>query len=532
MSALTEAVGTRKTPGTVKARKDQVQNNAGGYVFEVTPFDAFERFLILGTEGGTYYASQKAHTLQATDSMKKAFDLDGIRAVDTIVSISVNGRAPKNDQAVFALAYGASVDDDKVRKYALSKVNDVCRIGTHLFQFAEFVEKFRGWGRGLRNAVGDWYLDKDADQLAYQVTKYRQRNGWSHRDLLRLSHPVAPSGDVAQVFAFASAKDLNEFSLHGKKVETLDGFMKLRDAKSVSEVVGLIGAYNISHEMIPTEFKADSKVWSALLAKGMPMTAMVRNLGVMSANGTLKPMSDNVGLVVAKLRDEVAIRNSRIHPISILFALKTYESGHGFKGSGNWNPDSAIVDALNAAFYLSFDNVEPANKNTLIGLDVSGSMGWGTIANSNITPRDASAAMAMVTVRSEPKVHTMAFAGNFQKLALTKSDSLRGVVDKVSRLNFGSTNCALPMQYATKNDLDVDTFVVYTDNETYGGSEQPFQALRKYREKSGRDAKLIVVGMTATNFTIADPRDSGMLDVVGFDTSTPNILSAFSRGDF
>jgi len=46
----------------------------------------------------------------------------------------------------------------------------------------------------------------------------------------------------------------------------------------------------------------------------------------------------------------------------------------------------------------------------------------------------------------------------------------------------------------------------------------------------GIDAKLVVVGMTATNVTIADPNDKGMLDVVGFDTSAPNVMSEFVLG--
>jgi 60 kDa SS-A/Ro ribonucleoprotein len=39
-----------------------------------------------------------------------------------------------------------------------------------------------------------------------------------------------------------------------------------------------------------------------------------------------------------------------------------------------------------------------------------------------------------------------------------------------------------------------------------------------------------VVGMTATEFTIADPSDAGMLDVVGFDAAAPAVMADFSRG--
>ena len=53
------------------------------------------------------------------------------------------------------------------------------------------------------------------------------------------------------------------------------------------------------------------------------------------------------------------------------------------------------------------------------------------------------------------------------------------------------------------------------------------QALRDYRQALGIPAKLIVVGMVANSFSIADPSDGGMLDVVGFDTATPQLMSDF-----
>jgi 60 kDa SS-A/Ro ribonucleoprotein len=36
--------------------------------------------------------------------------------------------------------------------------------------------------------------------------------------------------------------------------------------------------------------------------------------------------------------------------------------------------------------------------------------------------------------------------------------------------------------------------------------------------------------MVSNGFSIADPDDPGMLDVVGFDTATPQLVSEFSRG--
>ena len=87
------------------------------------------------------------------------------------------------------------------------------------------------------------------------------------------------------------------------------------------------------------------------------------------------------------------------------------------------------------------------------------------------------------------------------------------------------------MVWARENKRAVDTFVVYTDSETWFGRVHPAQALRQYRDAMGIDARLIVVGMVANGFSIADPKDRGMLDVVGFDTATPNLMTEFARGE-
>ena len=94
------------------------------------------------------------------------------------------------------------------------------------------------------------------------------------------------------------------------------------------------------------------------------------------------------------------------------------------------------------------------------------------------------------------------------------------------------------MIYAMDNDILVDTFIIFTDNETNCGDVHPFEALHKYRaymrSKRGctEEAKLIVCGMTSTNFTIAKPEDPGMLDIPGFDKSTPKIICDFAALEF
>src|SRR5262249_9772085 len=160
----------------------------------------------------------------------------------------------------------------------------------------------------------------------------------------------------------------------------------------------------------------------------------------------------------------------------------------------------------------------------------------------------ASAALALVTAATESRYEVVGFyagKGGFDTrrsrgrgwgndgltpLPLSPRQRLDDAVKTVSGLPFGGTDCALPMLYAQAMEREVDTFVIYTDSETWAGDIHPAQALNDYRRMSDIDARLVVVGMVSNGFSIADPADQGMLDVVGFDTATPQLISDFARG--
>jgi 60 kDa SS-A/Ro ribonucleoprotein len=272
----------------------------------------------------------------------------------------------------------------------------------------------------------------------------------------------------------------------------------------------------------------------------MPLTALIRNLGVMSKVGLLSPGSDAMHTVIARLGDRDAIGRARIHPLAVLAALKTYAQGRGMKGQGSWTPVPRVVDALDGVFYLAFGNVPPTRKRIMLALDVSGSMGASVHGMPYLSCREASAAMALVTAAVEPNHRIVGFtAGPYPSmhpgystglspLAISPRQRLDDAVRSISNLKFGGTDCALPMVEALKHRWAVDTFVIYTDNETWAGTIHPAQALREYRERMGVAAKLVVVAMASNGFTIADPNDAGMLDVVGFDAATPNVISDFA----
>ena len=520
--------------------KQQIENSAGGYAYPVSIWTNLDRFLVLGTEGGSYYKKEQDLTKENVDAVKKCIAEDGVKVVERIREISVSGRAPKNDPALYALALAFTHGNTATKRKVQDVFCDVARIGTHLFNFVAFMDGMRGWGRSARRLIGEWYRTKDDDALAYQVLKYQSRNSWRHADVLAKCHYGENRGiyrwmkgldTEKRVVTRASIDDTQistTYDATDALPELLAGYEELKCTEKRADVIKLIEKHEFTHEMVPNVWKDETDVWAALLAN-MPVMATVRNLGKMTQVGLLKPYAQEVQTVLDRLSAD-AIKRSLIHPIQILMALITYRSGKGVKGSLTWEPVPQIVDALDAAFYMAFDNIEPSEKNTLLALDVSGSMGSGTVAGcKGLTPRIASAAMALVTARTEPNYHIFGFSDDFVHLPIAAEDELTSAVEKVRGIPMGATDCALPMLYAIENKLEVDVFIIYTDNETWYGDIHPKTALDMYRQEMGRPAKCAVVGMVANKFSIADPNDAGMLDFIGFDTATPALLSDFAK---
>lgn len=562
MSKYAQHLSATSTPQTepIPGReKDQAENSAGGYSFVIDDWARLDRFLILGCEGGTYYATERKLTIENAIVLQKCAILDAKRTVDRIVYLSQSGRVAKNSTCIFSMAVLASRKDVVgLRSVALRALPLVCRTGSHLLEFVSMYESLGGgWGATMKAAIRAWYADKPENELAYQMVKYVQRGGMSQRDVLRLCHFGKKADVRGDILNWVKSKGWDQIG-HEAPCNDKVSLIPLWAAEAAKratdekEIVRLIEKYRLVRECIPSQWLNSVAVWDALL-KDMPLTALIRNLGKMSAINLIYPLSEASLYIRRRLVDRMSLKAARIHPISLLGALRVYAQGHGERGKLKWQPNDVVMAAIEEAFYLAFDAVEPTNKRYLIGLDVSGSMASGNIAGfPGLTPREASCALSMVTVRTEPASHVVAFTSSgwnsqdggrsgfgsvrgglsngLRDFDIRPGDRLDNVMDRASRLSFGGTDCSLPMQYALAKQIPVDVFLIITDNETWHNPQMhPCQALQKYRHLMGINAKLAVMAMTATQFSIADPNDPYQLDMVGLDTATPNVLANFAK---
>lgn len=538
------AKGLNKTVQTQRARQDQVQNNAGGFVFQVSDQARLERFLILGVDGGTYHVKEVTHAQQNVDFLRDLIARDEATVLKTIVDVSVNGRAYRQTPALFALAL--LIAEGKNKQAVKAEFNKVVRTGTHLYEVLNFLTSLEvGWGRAKREIIASWF-DRDADKLAYQAVKYRQRRfgeqSWTLRDVMRLSHPRNVNTSVAD-FVLGKPHDAID------DLRAIEGFKKMQQAKTVDEVHAVLREYEmLPWETIPTQFHKDVSVWKRIFAnRQLRGQALVRNITRLAKIGAFKDMRF-AAAYAGQLTNQELIRQTRLHPINFLNAVVVYTEGqmktvrdrYGWEREErvrDWEVESVIVDALNEGFHLAFKTVEPAGKRTMLAIDVSGSMG-AKASGLDLSCAQVSGAMAMTIARTEPAHIIRGFTCNsysyrnaeLTDLGISARTDLATAMRKVQRSNFGGTDCSLPMVWAKQNGVEVDTFVVITDNETWAGNIHPFQALKDYRKATGIDARLAVLGVASNDFTIADPRDRGMMDFVGFDSNAPRVLADFSAG--
>ena len=191
-------------PQTCKINIDQVLNCSGGYVWKLTPIEHVNRYLVLGgaKDMGNYYmqAEQVSHecALSVLQMIRSPDASQFVQLCDLLKAVSVGGRAPKQEPVLLSVAAAIVFAKNPQEKGIAFETAKACiRIPTHMFMLAGFVRdlsqakmenKGKGWGTGFRRTMAHYYLSHTGRELAYHMTKYQNREGWTHADMIRMLH--------------------------------------------------------------------------------------------------------------------------------------------------------------------------------------------------------------------------------------------------------------------------------------------------------------------------------------------------------
>jgi 60 kDa SS-A/Ro ribonucleoprotein len=521
------------------------------YVLKNTDLTRFTRFLIMGTETGSFYQDAKELTRENTKIAQKQLDA-GPDAVVEIMRVSKSGLAEKQDAILFSLALATRSKNDATRQTAYEALIPVCRTLSQLYTFLDYRFKIGGvsggelvgkkiknaknderYGghassMGLRKALQKWLGSFSDADLAYQMMKYQNRSGVSFRDVLRIARPTPATPARSALYKYAVKNELNpemEMEAHERlSAARTVGMEGMRE----DAIADLIVKYNLPREVIGTQYLNERSVWEALL-QDMPMMALIRNLGKMSSIELFKD-SEMRKLVVDRLNDTKRIENSRVHPLNIYTALHTYEQGKGTKGSLSWTADGKIVDALNDAFDHSFKNVVPSGKSILLAIDTSWSMSGfahsGTLSNA----AGLAAILSLIILRSEDNVELIGISNEIHRnLGITGRMRPQDAMRQIQKPLGGGTDLCLPFKVVGK---ETDAIMLFTDSEN--GARD---GLRIYQEaflRKDEHRRLVLAQMVPNSSGWVRPTNEDWdnvgrksLEISGFDPSIGKLTADF-----
>jgi 60 kDa SS-A/Ro ribonucleoprotein len=504
-----------------------VQGRSGGYQFQVDRWLQLRRCLLIGTAQSTFYADKHELTQEFINTVEECVAQNPERVAQAIVYAS-DGHAINNSAPILALVL-LSMGSAPAAKQAFTRIfPQVVRTGSHFYEWLSYTKALRGFGKLVRQCGQAWLSNPDVQALAYQLLKYQQRHGFSHRDALRLFHvkPVSPAHQA--LFHWAT-----QGILPADPPEALSqiGWYE-RVKQNPALTCEAIRKGRLTHEMIAPIGRMDRAAWQLLLAQ-MPIGALLRNLGSLTALGVLQAhQRRNLDHIAKLLNHRKPLRQARIHPIDILKALKTYRSGgqvgHSRK---SWEPIPRIVDILEKALELSFEVIKPTGKVFLHAIDVSGSMSYYTVSSVGLTCCEIATAMALVTAKAERNYAIRGFATEFRDLQISARDSFSDALAKASTYNFGATDAAVAYDWAIQQRFYADVFCFWTDAESWAGRRHPSQALADYRRRVNPKAKAIYVTLAPYDITLVDPQDPQSWDFSGFDPAMPKAIQMIAGGE-
>lgn len=506
------------------ANLNTVTTNQGGTAHTVNDLEFFRRFLFTGSSSNFYETGTQITKDVFNNLFKLINDGHGMPMVNTIHEVTSKGLAPTMEYSLAALACIMQKGDVPTKSYIRSLFNEIVKTGSHLLSLVDYLKMFGSISSSQKKTICKWYEEKTPGQLEYQLLKYRNRSGWTHRDVMRQVHFNKESvNDIIRWAVRSDAPNDDRKLIHA--------FIDIQKNQDIDNIVKHINEFGMTWEMIPTAALTDERVLRAL-SMTMPMTASMRYLNRFTIAG-LTNDRDWVQMMCNRLSNEHNVQRAKIHPLNAFVSMKTYADGRGVYGSNTWAPHRDITHAMNTMIDSSFKFVEKTNKKICIGLDVSGSM-QSRISGKPVSSLEAAYLMVKGFLRGEgnQNVDVFGFSNHLLKFdSATIDHSSYNDLSLIDRLPFGGTNPNLLIDYATEKGHHYDAFVFYTDNET-GNPVSVMESLREYRRKVNPNVKMIIHAFAMNHFSLGDGNDKNILNIAGLDASGPAITQSFIRGDF
>jgi 60 kDa SS-A/Ro ribonucleoprotein len=157
------------------------------------------------------------------------------------------------------------------------------RNARELIEFVRTQTASRGWGRGLRTAVSEWYMRQPLSRLAVEVLPDLA----THRHIVRRAHPKPRTLAQNAFFQWVTTGELGHLAtpeLRAGHFNVVEAVERLHSTPDLHEVVRLIEEYRLAPELVPPSWKRSPRIWEALLPHAA-VESLVAHLRVIGEAG-------------------------------------------------------------------------------------------------------------------------------------------------------------------------------------------------------------------------------------------------------
>ncbi len=328
------------------------------------------------------------------------------------------------------------------KKTSYECVYQLCKTSEELFMFIYFYNKLTkifynssGWTSYLKAFIHKWYNNQELNTLVQNITICKQKYGWSHRNLIKLSHIKTSenSRDIVYKYLLFGKDILNKYPTN-TELMLLMVYEQLKYEYDEYNIIHYIDKYHLQMEQLPSHLLKSPVVWDRLL-KYMPLKSLLENITTLHDLRVFN-MPGSMQLIYDKLNTE------QLSPFMYFNALKQYLNH-------NLLTNNDIIHELSLCFYKAFNNLNSfldvstsqtlIKKNICLALNIENKNSDLNIKSMCVKEFCCSLAMMIDFVESDCDIVGLN-DGHVRYLNLTAASCLEENMDNIDNLT-SSNNC-------------------------------------------------------------------------------------------
>ncbi len=491
-------------PGALVPPTDAV-NNAGGVAYARKPEEALAQFAVTGCFGDTFYVDAK-------DQLTEVLALAQKCSPEWIAKVAIYAaREGKMKDTPAVLCAVLAARDVQLLKRVFPVV---IRNGKMLRNFVQALRSGvagrKSFGTAVKKLLQRWFANRTDEQLFHASIGDKP----SMKDIIALTHPKPATPARSAMLAYLMGKPVAAMGLLPECVQQFEG-RKLG-------VPCLLPNLNFQFlSSLPDLGVAD---WTQIAEQASWLTLLM-NLNTFDRHGVFGS-AESLSRVIERLRDPKSIAEAQVLPSKIFAAWKHLSP----------SVPPGVQMALAVAMEHASNNAPKLPANTLIGVDVSGSMsaamtGGRGSATSKIRCVDAAAMFAASMLRANPTARLCAFDTGVHGGRL--GGSIPEIATALAGFGGGGTDCSLPLQLALSMER-CDAVVIVSDSESWFSAPSnyirsigtPVMHAWRQLQRKNPEVRLVCIDLTpsTTRQTIAE---KNVLNVGGFSDAVWAVTAEF-----